>query len=498
MKNNKPYKINPDKLADIGILLLFMLLSFLFALKSPLNIWQNGDAGTDSSVFKYVAFLMGKGYMPYRDTFDHKGPLLYIINLLGNSISYYRGIWLFELITIFITLLFLYKIARLCGGRFVSITAALLSISLLFEFFNEGNFTEEYAMPFLAVSLFLYIDYFKNRTITKFRLAVCGFCFGAVCMLRPNMISVWIVFSISVLILCIKEKRFLELGQFICYFSIGFCILVLPIMVWLIANNSFPAFFDDYIRFNLVYSSAAGGRASFPAKWSSFFYFLNKTVVLFAVIISICLSITKDRFLYGTYTVYLFLTLLLICISGQLYAHYGMVLVPAVAFPIASFLGILETDLKQSKNHAAFFIVVYLLLSTIVLPNWLAHLGGVGNLYANRQEYHRSALVDEVCNYIQLNTTDDEKISVYGNWDIIYVLSQRVSASKYSYQFPIGTVIPSIMDEYFRELEESLPKLIVVQEGRRKERIVNFLNNNGYAEVWLGGENGPFLYERGE
>ena len=51
--------------------------------------------------------------MPYRDSFDHKGPLLFIINFLGNKISSYRGIWVFELLFMVITIFILYKIARM-------------------------------------------------------------------------------------------------------------------------------------------------------------------------------------------------------------------------------------------------------------------------------------------------------------------------------------------------------------------------------------------------
>ena len=32
--------------------------------------------------------MMEKGYMPYRDSFDHKGPLLYFLNFIGNKCVY--------------------------------------------------------------------------------------------------------------------------------------------------------------------------------------------------------------------------------------------------------------------------------------------------------------------------------------------------------------------------------------------------------------------------
>jgi uncharacterized protein (TIGR02328 family) len=37
---------------------------------------------------RVFAFMVDKGYMPYRDTFDHKGPYVYLLNMLGEKISY--------------------------------------------------------------------------------------------------------------------------------------------------------------------------------------------------------------------------------------------------------------------------------------------------------------------------------------------------------------------------------------------------------------------------
>ena len=61
-----------------GIVLFILLVTFLFLQNSPLSIWRGGETGTDSSVFRTVALMMRRGGMPYRDTFDHKGPLLFI------------------------------------------------------------------------------------------------------------------------------------------------------------------------------------------------------------------------------------------------------------------------------------------------------------------------------------------------------------------------------------------------------------------------------------
>lgn len=88
-------------------------------------------------------------------------------------------------------------------------------------------------------------------------------------------------------------------------------------------------------------------------------------------------------------------------------------------------------------------------------------------------------------------TESDDEISVYGNWDAVYVNSNRAHATRYSYQFPIGTVMPEIMEEYFEQLEKEQPYIIVVEHGRVDESIIDFLNDNEYKLTWS--QNGESL-----
>ena len=139
---------------EYGIaMLVCAIVSFFFLLNSPLHPWNGTEPATDSSVFKAIAFMMEKGYMPYRDSFDHKGPLLYLINWLGNQISYFRGVWVIEFIVVTFTFFMLYRIARIRTGISSSCLTVLMAGTLLFGYFDGGNLTEEYAMPCIAVGI---------------------------------------------------------------------------------------------------------------------------------------------------------------------------------------------------------------------------------------------------------------------------------------------------------------------------------------------------------
>lgn len=81
---------------------------------------------------------------------------------------------------------------------------------------------------------------------------------------------------------------------------------------------------------------------------------------------------------------------------------------------------------------------------------------------------------------------------MYGNWNIIYVLSNRVHATRYSYQFPIGQVMPEIMDEYMKDLQEELPKILVIMSGKFDDNIHGFLDKNNYQLLYPSNVEDPY------
>ena len=470
---------------NIISLLCAGIMFFFFSLKSPLHPWVGSDAATDSSVFKTVALMMKKGYMPYKDSFDHKGPLLYIINWIGDCIQSYRGIWIIEFVFMVLTIWIMYKTSRLICNISSSVIVTLLSFSLMFEYFEGGNLTEEYAMVFIAVSLYIFIDYLKNKYVTNCRIIICGLCFGGTLLIRPNMISLWVVMCIAIFIDALVKKQWKELKSFVLFFLIGMFIIVIPIVIWLSSKGALYQCWNDYILFNKEYTSISGDRASISAKWNSFFTFFNTPVFIMALFAQVYSLKKKEKFLNITYLIYMVVTLILICLSGMTYPHYGMILVPLLVYPFAILFGeMLQNPVNENNTNILVAIVSIYLLSSIIVPNWVELIKELPDSYKNRNDKKISEVTDTIVDYIVNNTETDDCISVYGNWDIIYVLSDRRHATRYSYQFPVAQVMPSIMDEYINQLAVEQPKVIVVTSGHWDDNITTFLYEYGYEIAW--------------
>lgn len=484
------------KRASVTFLILgyLFLLAFMVVMKSPVNLWKNGDAGNDSSIFRYVGLEMAKGGMPYRDSFDHKGPLIFIINCLGIKISYYRGVWLIELVSLFLTFCILYKTARLLCGCLASMAVVFVTSAALFDYFKGGNMTEEYAMLYITASLYIFVDYFLNKKISRFRLVVCGFSFAAVFLLRANMISVWIVFAIAVLIDCLKNKEGNSLIKYIVWFLAGACLLSVPIVLWLALNGAFPGFIRDAFIVNFQYS----GATTQLAKWKTLWWFASDILMLFFIILLMYQAVFDDkkrRYLNVTYLVYFLVTLVLISVSGRPYEHYAMILIPAMGYPLAFLGSLCEETFAGGLKKAGLCVFVLYFLAYLSIPNWVDGISNTVACYQERGENHHDGLLMEVTDIIQENTEEDDEITVYGSWDLVYLMSHRMSASVYSQQYAIGYVVPEIVDSYFEDITQAQPKIIVVVMDYMDERMQEFLEQNQYEKIWFDTQGEVEIYK---
>lgn len=183
----------------------------------------------------------------------------------------------------------------------------------------------------------------------------------------------------------------------------------------------------------------------------------------------------KDRTLFHmAYVAYIFLTLVSVCISGNEYKHYGMILVPVLIYPISMLLS--KKVIKEKHWILAFMLCMVI---TYTIPSWIFGLNKMAEYcFQEEKTKTRSDTTGKIVQYVVTNSDENDKIIVWGNWNIVYVLSKRLPASKYSYQFPIGKVDRQILIEFFEELEITLPKFVIIAEEIGD--MEKFLNNNNY------------------
>ena len=472
--------------ATLGARQDFLVYAYIFfcafimsmsCLSSPFSI---KPPGIDSSVFIYVAQVILDGGMPYRDAFDHKGPLIYLIDAMGLLIDSGAGVWLLELFTIFIIFMYTYKIARLlCCDRLLSCLVVAAGMHVLFWYLDGGNYTEEYACAFIIISLFTILKIFFNQRVGKLEIAACGFSFACVCLLRPNMTALWFAMPVSIMMYASRFRgcryRTKDFVKFFNLFLTGAAVIVVPVLFWLCSNNAFHDFINDYILFNLQYASNQE-QASVAHIISAFKAFLTEPPVLVSIVglgyLTVAETVSSDCFCLVT----LLLSIVGSSISGRCYSHYGIILYP---FCIYAFVRAFEkinifkikrySILKINKmeipcNFPKIFVIVSIIIMIVTFS--------VSNISGNFS-FERNDLTDEkkVASIVKKLTGPNEIISVVGNYDYYYLISERRSASKYSYQFPVASINPKIWEEYKRDIVVAKPKVILVLTWQQVDKM---------------------------
>jgi hypothetical protein len=189
----------PDK-SDCLIFGALFLIALLFVFSSTYNPFNFRSMPLDSSVFMAVTHGISIGQLPYRDLADNKGPLLYLMNVPGFMLGSFAGVWITELILMCIAVLFAYKTALFFGGKYAALCGTAFTFVAALAFFDECIGVEEYSLPFLMISLYIFTKYYfsPKHDVSIIELIVLGICFASSVLIRINMFTLWAGFCFVV------------------------------------------------------------------------------------------------------------------------------------------------------------------------------------------------------------------------------------------------------------------------------------------------------------
>ena len=441
------------------------------------NVFHPLAPQLDSSVFQYIGIAMTKGQVPYLDTFDHKGPVIFFLNYFGKLIGD-NGVWFFELLLLLLTTVCVYRIMRKFCGRGVSVIGTAAAEFFLYDFLGGGNYTEEYALPFITCALLIFVDYFLTGKTTRIRIAVCGACFMMVALLRANMVATWVVFPVAVLVKELRAKNRRVWG-YLLFFLIGAAVAFLPFLIYFAYHHALRDFWEQYGLFNLAYSGTTWSER-IHAMWH--FFWNAPTFLVFAICFAGLLC-GKEQKLYGLSMIYLLVSLAAIGMAGREYNHYGIILMPLTVVPLALALRFLE-ERVQGRTLLLSGILVALFL---FYPWWQT----IQSLpYRTLPEQTTEGAIST---YIRSITDEDETIIVCGHKDVFYVLSGRMAASKYSYPLPIAMIKPSVYDEFFDDLYENPPAVLITDTFTEEDQL-DYTELNARTEAFLA----AYPYDEGK
>ncbi len=186
----------------------------------------------------------------------------------------------------FTNLCLLYKISKLFStNKIINIISSIISIIPIGYCLEGGNLTEEYALPFILYSFYIFIKYMKNGEVKNKEIFFNGICLSIVLFLRPNMIAVWITYIPVVLFMCLRDKKYKELGKYTLFFLVGMLLIILPVIIYFVVNNAFSDFLYSVFEFNIKYTQFSEKDSNMFSSMVYFISIMKLVIVIFFILV---------------------------------------------------------------------------------------------------------------------------------------------------------------------------------------------------------------------
>ena len=453
---------------------------------------------TDSSVFLYIGREMLQGKVPYVDLFDHKGIIIYFIQCMGLLLSLpgtYSGVWLIEWASLFVTAVFMYKTVRMLTSSKTASYLVLLIIVFAFasSYIEGGNYTEEYALPWIAMATYVYLKFFKTLRYRPVEVTALGVGCAVIAFLRVNMIGIWIAFTPLVVFFLLKERKCREILCCIGYFVGGLAAVCVPLGIYFVLTGSLDNMIKYYIQFNISYS---GSKASVINQLKTILAIgsgAHLAAVSFAVMVYRYVRF-KKIFLINMWG--FAVSLFFATMSGRTYSHYGLILFPLLVIPTWCTFQIVVHCLEQmnaSKKNtriswmfrnqrrvavAAACLVVLITVVPAVIRNIIDQ-------------------PDPIAEYLSEETNKSDDVLIIGNSVRYYLESDRKTENRFFYQFPPIGVSDALYEEFLEELNRNPSDYILFcNKDHITGKLKDCLDQWCQEEVYVYEDHGSFAVYR--
>lgn len=469
-----------------ALLLYFLSLSSTPRIPESASFW-----GYDGAVYNLIGKSWIEGLVPYKDIFEHKGPIAFFVFMIGNLISEHWGIYFLQCICLSISLIYSYKIGKLFSSVWGGILASLGSAIYFIAVIDEGGLLEEFNLPLLMISCYLVMKYAISsckQIKHPWKYAVIyGATFGVSLGLRVTNAIAICAFVLCITIFLLYKREYTNLLHNIAAFLLGFAIIALPFIIYFAYHGALYDMLYGTILFNLDYVKSTMLHSKEEIK--------QILIYLTPVIVSCMFAIGKKEVLRYTILLGGILSAYFMA-SSYVYPHYYIVL--TIFAPIAIGLSI-GTDTKRIKDINRYTISYCIVVIAIVLVVFSkSYENGVGKYqWITRLSVYNDEMQDinDIRQQASIIPVEDrDKVIGYNikaNW---YLINGIYPCYKYyganDYLHDISEQVRIETQEYYSSLDA---QWIVVQDDIEDEKIKGIIEKNYELQSTINITNGNYL-----
>ncbi|MCL4245501.1 MAG: glycosyltransferase family 39 protein [Candidatus Dadabacteria bacterium] len=486
--------------SDSRIVWLGLALTFVFLIRLPVADVSVID--WDESIYFTMAQDVAGGGVPYKTTWDTKGPLLFltlapVVAVFGDSITALR---IFTSICLLFSMLFVYlAAARLMSGLAAVVPA--LVYGLMFAVPGFGGLAsngELFMMLPVILAVLTYLDFRENGA--RHLIFLSGLFSAAAFLIKATAI-----FSVAVVPVFLIYDFFFRKPRRPCssftaatLYAAGFLAASGIVALYLGSNGALGAFLDTYFITNGKFVGAVPLEKAFVELVYYVHWLLLRNfelVTIAAVLCGILLlwSLFRKKTEVSPWAIVFTFVLAALSLLGviwgrRMFPHYYLQM--ALPFALMVGLGVASTGLGTNYIKALMVLVAVIFLVQSPPARTASRIKAMDEDY-----YERSASY-AVADYIKSNSGPGERILVIGGQPVVYFLSERRPAIKDFWWTEHHLIIYEILN-----LEETVPAALVgnkplyvaYYDGRHEELrlgldyLDRFVNDNYTLETRIEG-----------
>ena len=423
-------------------------------------------------MYLYAGQQLTRGARLYRDVWDHKAPVIHVINALGQLITPASawGAWWTEATLLALAVGMSFVMLR----RMAGFAPAIVGVAVWIVGFSElasGNMIQEYALAFQFAMLFCFSQVLGGRLPRLYGL-LTGLAMALAFWSQPNLIalSAAILFYLAAAGWFGQARR-AEIGLYLA--SIGFLGFTLAVVTLFALSGTLGDMWQAVFTYNALYSSASwsdrlasfsfGVRMLAPTG-APFMAFAAWGAVALAGV-SRRLDLRRLHPLVAVAVLALPVEAILSILSGRQYQHYFVPWLPILAVLVAHTTAALLRGARKAGSAYGTPAVwtAALVAGIVVLPffDWVDRVETSGPTSVTETTFR---LVD----FVQSETTPDEPVLVWGALPVLNWLTGRASPTRFAYQYALytdGFQSPALFEEVLADLEWQLPALVLDTSG---------------------------------
>lgn len=429
----------------------------------------------DAGVFLYIGQGILAGKIPYRDIWDHKGPLIYYINALGLLLGQGNvwGVWVLEFLSLYSAALLGYILLREAFGSVPAIFSSITWLTSVYFVLGGGNYTEEFTLLFQFAALYLFWRSINSNSSVKY-MVFLGLTLALSFLLRPNNIGMQLVIVILIFLwrgVFVHDWRS-TLAQILAI-TCGTATIFLIVIGYFVWNKAFDDLLDAVFRFNSLYS-----RPSLTGIGTSIITGLEVlapsgiSIVALAAWIIGCFSLWRQTERFQRQTLLLDVALIalpvqlfLTGLSDKTYHHYYMLWLPAFAlltgffaFKFLENFSASEVVFKSQSVTLSFVWLFALLVAMSAVP-----AGNIARSLLYDLFLTEKPATPPIVEHIQDYTRGSDYFLMWGAETRFNFITKKQSPTRFVYQYPLyecGYQKAEMVREFLEDIAQYKPVII--------------------------------------